>query len=240
MSEANEHVLALLPAHALGILSPQEAETVQQHLDECASCREELQAYEEVGAELALAVPETEPPAALEQRLMDRVTSRPESNPSWLGRLQARAATIWEQLRLRPAWAATTALALLLVVFLIWTGIPGGSPTANFPTFVMAGTNLAPEASGIVISSEDGLHGTVVVQRLPTLDEETQAYQLWLIEAGAWEDGGIFSVDEDGYGARYASADILLTSYDAFAVTVEPAGGSSTPTGQVVLHSDRQ
>ena len=240
MSEANDHVLALLPAHALGILSSQEAETVQQHLEECASCREELWAYEAVSADLALAVPETEPPAALEQRLMDRVTSRPESGPTWLGRLQAQAATIWGQLRLRPAWTGATALVLLLALFLVWTGIPGRSPTTNFPTFVMAGTDFAPEASGIVISSEDGLHGTVVVQRLPTLDEEIQTYQLWLIEAGAWEDGGTFSVDEDGYGARYASADILLTSYDAFAVTVEPAGGSSTPSGQVLLHSDRQ
>lgn len=238
MSEANEHVQALLPAYALGILSAREAETVGQHLAQCISCREELRAYEEVGAELALAAPVAEPPPALEERLLERVRARPapQPEPAWPARLWARAETAWQQLRLRPAWATVGLLALVLLLFLVWSVLPAASP---FPTFAMAGTGAAPQASGIVISSEDGLHGTVVVQRLPDLDEEVQTYQLWLIEGGNWEDGGTFNVDEDGYGARYASASRLLTGYDAFAVTVEPVEGSDAPTGPIVLHGER-
>jgi anti-sigma-K factor RskA len=232
MSEAHDHVLPLLAGYALGILSAQEAETVRQHLAQCAPCRQELQAYEEVNADLALAVPEVAPPPGLEERLLERVAPRPDNPPG----LWARLETWWRQLHLRPAWVAVPALALLLIFFLAWSGILGGS---SFPTVALAGTGDAPDASGLLVSSEDGLHGTLVVQRLPTVDEETKTYQLWLIEAGAWEDGGTFNVDEDGYGARYASATILLTEYDSFAVTLEPAGGSPTPTGPVVLRGDQ-
>lgn len=231
MSDTTEHVLALLPGYALGALSAPEAEVVQQHLEVCSSCQEELSIYEAVGADLALAAPLVEPPPELEARLLARVAPQPAPRPAWPARLRDFAGSLGRQLTLRPAWATVAVLALLLMVFLVWNAVP----VRSFPTIALAGTDAAPAASGLVVSSEDGLHGTLVVQRLPTLDEETHAYQLWLIEAGAWENGGTFNVDEDGYGARYAKATIRLTDYDEFAVTVEPAGGSETPTGPVVL-----
>ena len=210
---------------------------VRQHLEACASCRAELQAYEAVGAELALAVPQVEPPPTLEKRLLARIAPRPAPSPTWPERLRAQLDALWQQRRLRPVWATVAVILLLLISVLLWPGIPAREPGA-FPTFALAGTDNAPEASGLVISSEDGLHGTLVVQRLATLNEESETYQLWLIEDGVWEDGGTLNVDEDGYGARYASASNLLTAYDAFAVTVEPAGGSASPTGPVVLRGE--
>lgn len=238
VEEVEKHVAELLPAYALGILSPAEARPVAEHLAQCASCRDELRAYEEVGGELALAVPVVQPPAGLEERLLERVAPRtaPPTTapaPSWATQLRS----VWERIRARPLATATVALGLLLLVFLVWLETPLWEQVGNFPTFALAGTDAAPGASGMVISSEDGLHGTVVVQQLPDLDEG-HVYQLWLIRDETWEDGGTFTVDEDGYGARYALADRLLTSYDTFAVTVEPADGSRVPTGIQVLQGE--
>jgi anti-sigma-K factor RskA len=239
MSATDHQVQELLPAYALGILSQEDARMVQRHLETCHSCRQELREYEEVGAELALAVPEVAPPPALEQRLMAGIRTEPAHPPGWIERLWARLETIGQQLRFERAWAAASLLLLFLLMFLLWRSGLEREPFASFPTVALAGTEAAPAASGMVVSSDDGLHGTLIVQHLPWLDEEEQTYQLWLIREGAWEDGGTFTVDEDGYDAHYPDASEHLTSYDAFAVTIEPAGGSSTPAGPRVLTGER-
>ena len=234
MSESETYFLEQIPAYALGILSPEEAQIVERHLETCTSCQEELRKYETLNADLALAVPTVEPPPNLEKRLMNRVASPPAPATSWWTGLRE----VWNQVRARPAWAAATMLALLLMLFLLWPETGTWERVDTFPAFALAGTEAAPGASGMIVSSEDGLHGTLIVQQLPTLNEEEQTYQLWLIRDGTWEDGGTLNVDEDGYGARYARADHLLTSYETFAVTVEPVEGSRTPTGTLVLHAD--
>jgi anti-sigma-K factor RskA len=86
----------------------------------------------------------------------------------------------------------------------------------------------------MLVVSQDGEHGTLVVDGLPALDEMSQ-YQLWLIRDEQRTNGGIFSVDEEGYGNLWVSSPEPLLSYSAFGITVEPAGGSPGPTGVKVL-----
>jgi anti-sigma-K factor RskA len=98
----------------------------------------------------------------------------------------------------------------------------------------MNGTQAAPAAQGVIVISADGDHGTLVVDNLPSLQAGKQ-YQLWLIDDGKRTDGGVFSVDKDGYGSLWVSSPRPLVSYASFGVTIEPQGGSPGPTGQKVL-----
>jgi anti-sigma-K factor RskA len=106
---------------------------------------------------------------------------------------------------------------------------PGGMRIVS-----LTGTDAAPGATGTIVISQDGEHGTLVVDGLPPLDEAFQ-YQLWLIKDGQRTDGGVFSVDSEGYGALWVSSPAPLSSFPAVGITIEPAGGSPGPTGDKVL-----
>jgi anti-sigma-K factor RskA len=57
--------------YALGVLDDDERFAFEDHLSGCSSCRAEVSTYHEVIAQLALAVPDHEPPPALRQRVLD-------------------------------------------------------------------------------------------------------------------------------------------------------------------------
>jgi anti-sigma-K factor RskA len=101
----------------------------------------------------------------------------------------------------------------------------------------LAGDAIVEGASGMLIISRDGQNGALVVDSLPTLDAD-QAYQLWLIKDDHRASGAIFTVDEAGYGGTRVEAPELLFEYSAAGVTIEPAGGSSGPTGERVLFGE--
>jgi len=234
---AKEHVTESLPAYALGALDDVEAKEIQEHLGECAACRSELTLYEDVAGQLAHAVPRSEPPVGLKRKVMGEISET--AAPDDAGR-----AAPWESwlLALRqffagPVWRP--ALLLLIVVLgvgnlTLWQRVRQTQDAAPFRTVKLAGTENASEATGVIIISEDGAHGALIVQELPQLSEEQQ-YQLWLIDDEERTDGGVFSVAEDGYKSHYVSSPRPLGDYDAFGVTIEPAGGSPGPTGAQVL-----
>ncbi len=63
----------------------------------------------------------------------------------------------------------------------------------------------------------------------------SQVYQLWLIRGDTPISAGLFSVDETGYGVL-AVATAVPGTFDAIGLTIEPAGGSQTPTlDQLIL-----
>jgi hypothetical protein len=95
-------------------------------------------------------------------------------------------------------------------------------------------TDAAPNASGFVIISSDGNEGVLVVDELPALDEQYE-YQLWLVRNGSLTSGAVFPVDESGYRGMRIEAPETLLLYSSVLVTIEPAGGSTAPTGDTVL-----
>jgi anti-sigma-K factor RskA len=232
------HMIELLPAYALGCLEEEEAVQVAEHLATCPECRVELLSYQAVVDRLVLAVPHVAPPAELKQKVMGGLqTSRiePAIGPRrfWWQRL----AGLFQS---APAWGiASLALVVLLVLSnLWWWQRAGGDRPITTPggmqVVAMVGTDSAPDAVGTLVVSQDGEYGTLVVDGLPSLDQSHQ-YQLWLIRDGQRTSGGVFSVNPEGYGALWLSSSEPLSSYSAFGVTIEPAGGSPGPTGDKVL-----
>lgn len=235
MSDDN-HVLDLLPAYALGCLEKAEARMVAGHLAGCPACRAELNALQESVDQLALSAPDASPPPRLKHRLMDRVRS---PRPAALPQTQTPQARFLR--RSLPIWGA---VCLLLILALTLAGLRLWRQTNRSEAIIgpngmwavaLHSTDAAPESSGFVVISQDGLTGSLVVDRLPRLGAEQQ-YQLWLIRDGQMTSGAVFSVDERGYrGARIVAPESLL-AYSEICVTIEPHGGSPRPTGAHVLN----
>ena len=252
------HVIDLLPAYALGCLDKEDDLLVAEHLAACKTCRREMDSYARLVADLPYAMRQSDPPPDLKEKILRRaraaegaVQKEPNdrSLPPYVGGLPSRPTSVWTappalwqrlvRLGATPAWSL---LSLVLVLglgasnLLLWgrlNSLETRSP-AGLLTVHLQGTDAAPKATGLLVISLDGTHGTMVVDQLPALGEDSQ-YQLWLIWDGKRTSGGVFSVDEKGYKSLYVASPEPLVSYSAFGVTIEPAGGSPGPTGAKVL-----
>lgn len=236
----NLHVIELLPAYALDALDPAETAEVEAHLGDCADCRRELEAYRVLAGDLALAVSSRQPPAGLRQRILQEAAGgRAAPGSSFAGGLAGMKG--WFS-RLTPVWAAASlvlVLVLLVSNIVLRQQVQQVDQAGEFYVVPMESTEHAPGASGVLVISNSGEDGTLVVDHLPDLGE-TQQYQLWLIRDGQRTSGGVFSIRdvEDGYGYLLVKAPDSLLSYDSFGVTIEPHGGSPGPTGNKVMGGD--
>lgn len=232
-----EHVHELIPAYALDSLDEQEHLLVAEHLVSCESCRAELAAYQDIVDDLPLGMAVSEPPTDLKDKIL--ASARKRTAPQH----ESVSASWWERFfrvfRGAPAWGMVS-LVLILVLgasnLFLWGRLSTLEQTEHdgFISVHLDGTEAAVSATGLLVISPDGEYGTLVVDGLPYLDE-SQQYQLWLIEDGQRTDGGVFSVSEEGYGTLLIESPRHLISYPQFGITIEPAGGSPGPTGEKVL-----
>ena len=98
-----------LALHALGTLQGDELTVLQKHLEECASCRRELEQLRGDVALMALSTAGPKPPQRARQRLLDAIALEPRK-PGAAG------------LR-RPWWAAAgwiCAAAMAVIAVLLW------------------------------------------------------------------------------------------------------------------------
>ena len=90
-------------------------------------------------------------------------------------------------------------------------------------------------ARGFLLLKPDDLHAVLIVQNLPSLPQD-RAYQIWLGRGDRQRDnGGVFRVDEQGFGLVSITAPRPFTAYQRVGITEEPAGGSPGPTSPRVI-----
>ncbi|MDZ4803693.1 MAG: anti-sigma factor [Candidatus Eisenbacteria bacterium] len=98
----------------------------------------------------------------------------------------------------------------------------------------LASLEPAPGASGKVLFDRNLGKGYLWVSNLP-VDTEGKDYQLWAIQGGAPVSAGVFSVSANGSAVIPLDNVTPDTPVAAFAITLEPAGGLSAPSGPMVL-----
>lgn len=72
---------------------------------------------------------------------------------------------------------------------------------------------------------------------LPPL-ETGRVYQLWLVHSGTPLSFGTFTVDSNGQAVLIFNSSQPIGQYDSIGVTVEPEGGSDSPTTTPVMRTD--
>ncbi len=238
-----EHVTDQIPAYALNCLDGEEAFQVEAHLTVCAACRTELEAYKVTAARLGLACEQTEPPARLKANILRAVNLQAEQTRP---RQRGEAPGFWVRL-LRslnssfrnngPIWVAVSLLLIVVLAasnIVLWQQVQRQQQSAEFHLVALKGTDNAPGASGIMVISQEGMAGTLIVDGLPALNAAHQ-YQLWLMKDGKRTSGGLFYVGQGGYGMLAVQSPGSLLNYSSFGITIEPVGGSPGPTGAKVL-----
>lgn len=98
----------------------------------------------------------------------------------------------------------------------------------------LAGTATAPEARGTFYERADA--GVLVAQGLPPLNHQ-QTYQLWLIADGAPLSAGLLPPGTPDTPTILSVARLPVQDFAGVAISVEPVGGSPSPTGPIVLQS---
>ena len=219
MNEKTEHPSDDLAAFALGALEPVEEASVQEHLDHCRRCRDELKWLTPAVDVLPASVPQIEPPRGLKRDLMKTVRADARAER---GGLVSRWGS-WIAQHSRPALAVAS-------VAILGAGIAGyaineANQGSQAETFTFHGDATAEIA-------RDGDEATLTVAGMAQPDEGN-VYQLWYKDSSGVEPAKAFKVDEAGS----AEADLgeIPSGTEEVLVTEESAPGLPLPKGEVLL-----
>ena len=247
------HHEELLPAYALGAVDGEDLREMEAHLATgCAECRRQLDLWQGDLEELAASVEPVTPSETTRRRIQKMAPARVKPArwlplvaaaalliAVWSGWRQASLGRELEQLgaerdqlarqvsgldqQLGLARAEANRLAESLAII--------SSPGSK--AIVLAGLGPSPGASGHTFVNPEKGQAVFYAFNLPRLAPD-KTYQLWWIEGNKPVSAGVFEVDEQGRGSvRVEQAP--KEAADAWAVTIEPAGGVPAPTGEVVL-----
>ncbi len=238
--------------YALGVLEGDELRGIETHVNSCADCAQKAAEARGRIAVLALSAPPQEPSLEVRQRLMTRIRAEAGLARPMAGARQERAPShIWNFV-----WGAV-AMALAIFAIYLWNSNKilqdeltrqeaamkqqmeltqrARALVALINSPQTATVDLAAKApittgSGRVLyNSQQG--ALIYSGVLPPL-AAGKSYELWVIpQTGNPIAAGVFSVDPNGNGEVVLPKIPAGVSAKAFAVTIEPAGGGTAPTG---------
>jgi anti-sigma-K factor RskA len=240
----------LTGAYAAHALSGQEQLAFEHHLDACPACAQEVRELRATLARLGAAAA-AEPPAALWDRVRAEVRVTRQLPPV-VGRVERRPRRSGAgagRRRLPPLLAAAAALLVVatsLAVLNLGLGRPSApsGPTGDPVAAVLAAPDARTVAArpggagkaAVVVSPARG-QAVFVARDLPAAPA-SRTYQLWVVEGAGPRPAGL--VDPGAGGRVTRLLDGRVTGTETIAVTVEPRGGSRTPTSKPVAVVDLQ
>jgi anti-sigma-K factor RskA len=223
----------LKEAYALGALSEEERQEIEEYLRTHPELRAEVDDLESVANLLALAPQEYEPSPELRRDLMSRISSSPDATPA---APSPRQAELWRFFG-PGGLAAAAALALVVLGMFAWNASLQEENQAlqgelqGQQTYALQSTGAAQGVQGEVVRLGDE-RAVLVAEDLPSPPED-ETYQAWIMREDVPEPAGLFKPDDAGVAA--APIEGSIEGADAVAVTVEPSGGSSSPTSDPLM-----
>ena len=244
--------------YALGALDGEELAQFEAHLATgCAICAERLRETREALTLLPRSLPPVVPPPPLRARVLERIgAERPVAGASVALRPERRRdRVLWW-----AGWAGLAAAAALLVVVnlqlsttrqelralqgrlaTLQTQLAEREETLRFLSdpsvryVSLGGLKPTPDASAWLLWNPATRQGLLLARGLPSAPTG-QAYELWAIAGAEPVPAGVFPVDAAGRALLRLASLPAGHTFDAFAVTLEPAGGVAKPTGPMHLH----
>ena len=233
---SEQHPLDDLALYALDALEGDGAEEIEAHLEMCALCRLELAAHEEA---LGALIEDGPPPelwdAVQSQIRADEVapingTALHPVGPS-LAHLDQSARR--RGMRRRLALLAAAAAVVAVVGVGVGTQLDNdGNGSGTLAGVSIDGPTVAvlADAHGAdvahVVANDDG--DVLVLEKLPRLAAQRE-YQLWSVDGARPVSLGVLG---DGHDEAVPLS--LPASTAKLAISEEPAGGSTMPTGPIV------
>ncbi len=239
-----------LALYALGSLQGDELATLEKHLQECPACRLELEKLRGDMALLALASSGAAPPQRARQRLLAAVAKEPRTRRDPVRR------PWWMPL----PWAIAGAMALLAIV--LWSDkkdlqrqvaslrdestqqavelsrakdVVATLTATNALRVTLVAAKTPPQPQGKAIYVRDRSSLIFIASNMPQLPPN-KAYELWLLPTqGAPIPAGVFIPDPRGSATLINPPLPAGVQAKAFAITVEPEAGSSTPTPPIAM-----
>ena len=244
----HEEYKEMIPARALSALDAAEAQALNEHLENCAECRKELEEWQATAATLAMTTDPVEPSPAVRERILSEARkdlSSPQVMP-----FRSTPRNIWSSFGSLGAMAAVVLLTALIVgLIVLWqqnrlmqnelalsrqfvelVTTPGARVSE------LKGIDLGAGATASLAYDQNG-HAMLMASKLPS-PPQGKAYQLWFIVGNKPPmPGKTFMPDNSGKGMLKDQMPREALNSAIFAITVEPEGGVSAPTGPMYLRS---
>jgi anti-sigma-K factor RskA len=261
----DEHLEELFPFYALGVLSDDECAQVDAYVAADPAARTRLNEALRAAAAVPLSAAPVAPRPAVKAALMNRVNAAarrraaesaapPRSrfdlsrlfSPSFFrvvlplaaaaGLVAAIGLGVWaaslntEVARLRQVTARLEQQLIAQREVLMQIASP------QVQALSISGTEFQPQARGQLLADRDANKAVLIVADLKPLAED-QIYQFWLIRGQTPISAGLFRVNDQGQAILPIEVADAMGSFDAMGVSIEPAGGSAQPTGDIVMLS---
>lgn len=244
----HEEYKEMIPARALTALDAAEAHALNEHLENCAECRKELEEWQATAATLALTADSVEPSPAVRERILSEVR-KDLASPQVLP-FRSTPRNIWSSFGSLGAMAAVVLLTALIVGLIVLWQQNGRmreelALSKQFVELVttpgarvseLKGIDLGAGATASLAYDQNG-HAMLMANKLPQ-PPQGKAYQLWFIVGkNPPMPGKTFSPDNTGKGMLKEQMPREAINSAIFAITMEPESGSSAPTSPIYLRS---
>lgn len=242
-----------LEAYVLGLLSEREIAEVEQYIAHFPELKAELSSIEEALERYAMATA-IDPPPGLEQSILNTIRSEKITPSTSTNQVSKGSTSAW------PWILGLLALAAAAAAFYFFSQLSdvrqdlqdakdqnqqllldcdtirqNAQQTSQMIAYLratqtrqieMKGTALSPSSKAIVFWNDDQDAAYLDVRQLPEPPSDKQ-YQLWAIVDGTPVSMGVFEIGAQFDGLQSVP---FIENPQAFAVTLEPRGGSENPT----------
>lgn len=241
MSSNDIDIHHLAAAYALDALDERERAAFEAHYPSCEVCRGDVLAFRDATAHLAR-ISSTPPPPSLKASVMAQVAETRQLSPL----LSASVSDLDARRRLtrrRTLGGLGIAAAIVLVVAGVLTVGRDDAPTEA--SAVQAVLD-APDAAMVSLDDASGASGSVMVMwsaeqgRAVVIGDGLapapagRAYEVWLIGAAGPVPMGVLDPAPTGSMHHVMPIDGTPT---AWGITLEPSGGSPSPTGPILYQA---
>ncbi|MCX5084144.1 anti-sigma factor [Streptomyces sp. NPDC056121] len=238
MSTTDPHMLT--GAYVLDALDPDERAALTEHLSTCPDCRQEVAEFAATAGRLGLAAAVT-PPPELKQSVLSQIAEVRQEPPRtarethvvasprsavWLRRMVLAACLVaaalggvatWqhqeaEQARRQANQARTSADQVAAI-------LSAGDAKTHTAT-------LPGGARGVVVTSASQNRAVFTASGLDT-PPDGKVYELWFNDNGTMRPAGLLDRDQSN---QITLMDGAIDKATGMGITVEPSGGSKTPT----------
>ena len=243
MSSNDIDIHHLGAAYALDALDDRERMAFEAHYPSCEVCRADVLAFRATLSQVA-AAQSILPSPTLKGRVMAEIAQTRQLSPLLPDRVTDLAERRRRRQRTMGGFLAAAAAVVLVIsgALVLRGGDPPayaealaevlGQPDARVLTLDAGDSSAAGDGGAVKVAwSSTGEMAVLIADGLPEAPDGA-AYELWLIADGVPQPMNVLEAAADGQLRVVLEID---DSPDSWGVTIEPAGGSAAPTGEILF-----